>query len=111
KREDSGSGKNSHVFPGHGVSRSEGFQLALHNLIALARPRLQSLLIDDPHFAAAVEDESGILQNFRSDAHFGAGCAEPVRDQFMSDREFISLNAIVQHQQPAAESLLERMNA
>jgi hypothetical protein len=79
------------------------------HLVALTGGRLQAAPVDDSDPAPAVGDKPGPLECPRSETDRLATDAEHLGQELVGEREVVPPDSIVRHQQPAAGSLLERV--
>ena len=80
-----------------------------HDAVALAGRLFQAATIHDRNAPASVADQSGALQRPGDHRYPGTARPEHFREKLMRDIEFIALDAVVRHEQPATATLLDRM--
>jgi hypothetical protein len=60
--------------------------------------------------AAVIANQPDLLQRARDHGHGGPGGAEHHRGKFLRERKLVAGHAIVRHQEPAGEPLLDRVD-
>src|SRR3569833_1780418 len=86
-------------------------KLARHRLIAFARCPLKRGSVKNGHLPAQVTDNSRLLKGRRHDADGWPMHAQHVGHEFLRQIKGVAFGAVMQEQQPARESLLDRMQA
>ena len=69
----------------------------------------QPPIVEDDDVLAVVADQPGPLQDARGDRHAGAAHPEHVREHLVRQRQHVGAGALAAEQQPARESLLNRV--
>src|SRR5437762_7669022 len=77
--------------------------------VAFAGGRLEAVAISDRDLAVMVADQSRALQLASSHGHPCAPHSEHRGEELVRHRHDIQLNAVVRHEQPTSESLLDRV--
>src|SRR5690349_16108152 len=86
-------------------------KLGFDDLIAFAACRLQSLTVEDRYVAADVTNQTGLLQALGRLGDALAASSQHVGDELLGEQQFLQPHPVVGEQQPAAESLLDRVKA
>jgi hypothetical protein len=84
------------------------FQQVRRGPIALARRGFELLAINDCDVATVIGDQAGLLQGAGDHSHGRPACSEHHCDEFLRQREVVAPDAVVRHQQPTREPLLDR---
>ena len=69
------------------------------------------LAIHDPHATAKVLHAASFFESLGGQGHAGAAGAKHLREEFMSQGQGLGIDAILAHQQPAGEALIQLMKA
>src|SRR5437773_12266328 len=77
--------------------------------VAFARSRLEGFAVHDRDVAAAILDESGLLQGPGDERHGWTARAQHHRDELLRQRELILADTILSEQQPARKALFDRV--
>src|SRR5688572_18615411 len=86
-------------------------ELGFDDLITFAACRLQSLTVEDRDVAADVTNQPGLLQAPGRLGDALAASSQHVGDELLGEQQFHRPYPVVCEQQPAAESLLDRVKA
>ena len=86
-------------------------KLGFDDLITFAACRLQSLTVEDRDVAADVANQPSLLQVTGCLRDTLAAPSQHVGDELLGEQQFRRPHPVVSEQQPAAESLLDRMKA
>jgi hypothetical protein len=68
---------------------------------------LQRLTVDDSDVAAPRGDEAGLFQRLHGNGHARTMGAEHEAQKFMRERKVVAVDAVVGHEKPARQSLLD----
>ena len=93
------------------VLAEQPIKLGFDDLITFAACRLQSLTVEDCDVAADVANQPGLLQASGRLGDALAASSQHVGDELLGEQQFHRPHPVVGEQQPAAESLLDRVKA
>src|SRR5438094_256154 len=89
------------------LARAEFRLLTIWSDIRAAGTLLQAFPVDDGHYPPPVRDPASPLEFLHGDRHAGPRSAEHNSDEFMGKRNLMSINAIISHEKPASQALLD----
>src|SRR5262249_11392841 len=89
--------------------RRDAIDVAANGLIALARSCLQAYPIDDLDAATVIADEPCLLQRPGDDRYGRSAHAQQLRYELVSELHGVAFEPVVQLQQPATQTRLDRM--
>jgi hypothetical protein len=90
-------------------SRGDSVHDAPNDVITFTRGTFETAPIDDAYPAAAVVDESGLLQRAGDDRYCRTSNAKHLSKELLRDRKLIALDTVVCPQEPSRAPLLHRM--
>ena len=79
--------------------------------IAFACSAFQALAVEDVDVTALIFDQTDALQRARRHGDGGAARTEHLREELLRDEKHVILDAVLQHEQPAGEPLLDFVQA
>ena len=88
-----------------------GGELGLDHAVALARRRLQPGAVENGDVAAGVADQARLLEVMRGRGDALTAHPQHVGDELLGHQQLVRGPAVVGQQEPAAEALLDRVQA
>ncbi|CCD01037.1 protein of unknown function (plasmid) [Azospirillum baldaniorum] len=87
-------------------SGQQALELPFHNAVAFARSDLQRGPVQDSDVTAHVVDDAGPLQSACGHRHTRPAHAQHGGQEFLGERQPVTVAAVMRHQQPAGKSLV-----
>ena len=86
-------------------------QLRTHANIALAGGLLELVALKDVKLSAAILDSAGFLERPGSNGDARAARTEHAREEVVGERESVGMDAILRHENPAGQTLIDFVQA
>jgi hypothetical protein len=89
--------------------RGDSLHDAPNDVITFTRGTFETAPIDDAYAAAAVVDESDLVQGASDDRYCRTSDAEHLSQELLREWKLITFNTVVRHQEPSRAPLLHGM--